>query len=55
MDPLDLEALIVSLARDAALLGCADARSLRPNLLLLEEAQDELARAIEKCREKLAA
>jgi hypothetical protein len=52
---LDLEALCVSIARDASLLACANADNLRPNLALLEEAQDELARAIGKCERRIAA
>lgn len=55
MNALDLEALIVSLARDAELLGCARPEQLQPNLPFLETALDELSRAVEKARERIAA
>ncbi len=47
----DVELAIVSLLRDAELIGCAPAHRVRPNLHLLELAQDEIARAIGKARQ----
>jgi len=55
MSDLDFEATVVSLLRDAELVGCAQAPRLRPHLHLLELAQDELARAIERARARIAA
>jgi hypothetical protein len=52
---LDFEMLVIGLLRDAELLGCADRRQLKPHLLLIEAAQDEIARAVEKARERIAA
>jgi len=55
MTELDLEAIIVGLSQDAALIGCASADRLKPHQDLIENALDELTRALEKARQRIAA
>lgn len=50
MTALDIEMIVVSMARDAKLIGCAERHQLTPHLKDLIEAQDEIARAIEKAK-----
>lgn len=46
----EVESAVYSLLRDAKMVGCAPRSLLTPHLEWLVEAQDEVARAIEKVR-----
>lgn len=55
MSDIDLDMLIVTMARDAEMIGCArhsQIRNWEPELVRI---QDEIARAIQKIRERQAA
>lgn len=55
MTDIDVDMLIVEMARDASIIGCASPEQLKAWEEELVRIQDEIARALQKARERKAA